>query len=106
MSYIYLIECIRDYDTVYKIGYTNNNPNRRLKQLNTGNDGEMKIINVFETEWGQMVERTLHKVYSHKNINKEWFKLDIKDIVNFTPTCQKIEENIKVIKNTEKNIDI
>ena len=44
MSIIYLIECRRDYDTVYKIGYSKKSASRRLDSLQTGNDGELKIM--------------------------------------------------------------
>lgn len=103
MAIIYLIECVRDYDTVYKIGYTGTSPNKRLDQLKTGNDGEMKVVNQFNTQFSQTVERTLHRIYNHKNINKEWFKLDLKDVQNFIPTCEKIENNLIILKNLQKN---
>lgn len=44
MSLIYLIECKRDYETVYKIGYSKNSANRRLDSLQTGNDGELRVL--------------------------------------------------------------
>ena len=43
---LYLIECVRDYDTVYKIGYSKH-PNRRVNELKTGNDGNLKILYSF-----------------------------------------------------------
>lgn len=106
MSVIYLIECVRDYDTVYKIGFTERNPNKRLDQLSTGNDGELKVVRQFSTVFDQIVERALHRFYSHKNINKEWFKLDLKDVQNFIPTCEKIENNLMMLKNSQKNFNI
>lgn len=98
MAIIYLIECIRDYDTVYKIGYTTGSPHKRLNQLKTGNDGEMKVIYQFETKYGQLVERSIHRYYNHLNISKEWFDLDIKEVENFIPICEKIESNLNYLK--------
>ena len=99
MSIIYLIECRRDYDSVYKIGYTKNNPNRRLSELQTGNDGELKVLHTFETAHGQRLERILHRFLAHKKTEskKEWFKLDLVDVYNFTAMCEKIEKNLNVI---------
>jgi len=104
MSKIYLIECVRDYDTVYKIGYTKSNSNKRAEQLQTGNDGQIRVIREFNTINGMSVERSLHRLFSHKNINKEWFKLDLNDVQNFIPLCETIENNLNVLKESSENI--
>ena len=100
MSIIYLIESIRDYDTTYKIGYTRSkNAKNRIKALQTGNDGNLKIVHEFQTKHGIIIEKSLHNFYKHKNIKNEWFNLDIEDITNFINMCQKIEDNITTLKN-------
>ena len=96
---IYLIESNRDYDTVYKIGYTRRSSNKRTRQLQTGNDGSLKVVDQFHTVHGQSVERTLHNFFSHKRIKNEWFKLDLNDVVNFQKMCQKIEDNLTFLKD-------
>jgi len=106
MAIIYLIECVRDYDTVYKIGYTTGSPDKRMNQLKTGNDGNMKVLYQFETNHDQLLERSLHRIYSHINISKEWFKLDTMDVVNFISTCEKIEDNLNFLKNSQKDFNI
>ncbi len=105
MSMIYLIECRRDYETVYKIGYSKNSPKNRKGSLQTGNDGELKIIDIFESKHGQKVERSIQRFFSHKKINgggTEWFRLDLEDVLNFKGMCQKVEDNLTYLN--EKSV--
>jgi len=101
MAIIYLIESVRDYDTVYKIGYTksNNTKKNRIVNLQTGNDGDLKIVHEYFSDYGSILERALHNFYKHKNIKNEWFELDIQDVVNFPITCEKIERNFNFLKD-------
>ena len=104
MSMIYLIECRRDYDTVYKIGYSKNSPTMRSEGMQTGNDGELKILERFYSEHGQTVERTIQRFLSHKKIQrggKEWFKLDLEDVKNFNTLCQKVEDNLNILSEND-----
>lgn len=96
---IYLIESVRDYETVYKIGYTRKSSKKRSNQLQTGNDSELKVIDEFKSENVTKLEKALHNFYSHTKIKNEWFKLDLKDVVKFKELCTKIEGNIKLINN-------
>jgi hypothetical protein len=100
MSIIYLIESVRNYDTVYKIGYTksNNSKKNRIVNLQTGNDGKLKIVCEFQTEHGIMLEKSLHNHYKHNKLNGEWFNLDINDVSNFINTCNSIEKSIEFLK--------
>jgi hypothetical protein len=101
MAIIYLIESVRDYDTVYKIGYTksNNSKKNRIKNLQTGNDGKLNVIYEFHTNHGTLVEKSLHNLYKYANKNGEWFELDIVEISNFINTCNKIENNLDQLEN-------
>lgn len=100
MSTIYLIESVRDYDTVYKIGYTkSDNAKNRITQLQTGNDGKLKIIYEYHTKYGTTLEKSLHNRYLPNKIKNEWFNLDISDVANFINTCEKIENNFKALKD-------
>jgi len=99
---VYLIESVRDYDTVYKIGYTRKSSKKRSKQLQTGNDGNLKVIYEHETSHGQTCERAVQNLYSHCRIKNEWFKLNMDDIVKFPDICNKVETNLSVIKNCNK----
>jgi len=101
MPTIYLIESIRDYDTVYKIGYTkSNNAKKRLIQSQTGNDGNLKIVCEFNTKYGTTLEKTLHNFYKHNNIRNEWFSLSNEDITNFIKNCERVEKNFDFLKES------
>jgi len=107
MGYVYLMESIRDYDTIYKIGYSKN-PNKRIKNIQTGNDGLVKIIEIFETKHGKKLEVFLHNLYSHKRKNMEWFDLNIDDINSFKINCSKIENSLDIFSKlkSEENFYI
>lgn len=100
MAIIYLIESVRDYDTVYKIGYTksDNSKKNRIRNLQTGNDGELKIVYEFHTKHGTMLEIALHNFYKYANKKNEWFELDILEISNFIDTCKRLEKNLDLIQ--------
>lgn len=98
MAYVYLMESIRDYDTVYKIGYSKN-PKQRRDNVQTGNDGHVKVLYSFETKHGRTLESAIQNFYSHKHQNMEWFNLDIQDVVNFIPLCQRTENNLDILNN-------
>lgn len=95
---VYLIECIRDYDTVYKIGYSKH-PNKRVTELETGNDGSVKLLYTFSGSHERKIERTIQRLYSHNNINREWFKLDLSEVQNFLTLCKKTEDNINLLES-------
>lgn len=104
MGYVYLLECISDYEQVYKIGYTKNKKiSQRISNLQTGNQDDMEPLYMFETKHGRKLETALHNMYSHKRINREWFQLDLTDVVNFENTCSKVENNFDFLKNEKNN---
>lgn len=99
-SKIYLLECVNDLsETTYKIGYTSSDVNKRIKSLQTGNPGIISVLSIFETEYGQKVERALHRRYSHLRLKGEWFHLEPENLLSFQSDCKKIEENLKVLEN-------
>ena len=56
-----------------KIGYTKNNPENRLKQLNTGSDTQLYMLGYIQ---GSIeLEKSLHKKFGQDRIrqNAEWF---------------------------------
>ena len=101
MAIIYLIESVRDYDTMYKIGYTksNNTKRNRIKNLQTGNDGKLNIISEFQTKHGTLLETSIQNHFKHNKKCGEWFELDIVDISNFINICNKIEYNLDQLEN-------
>jgi len=100
MAIIYLIEAVRDYDTVYKIGYTKseNSKKNRIKNLQTGNDGELKFIHEFHTKHGRKVETSIHNYLKQDHKKGEWFDMELSDVVNFPKICEKIEKNFDILK--------
>lgn len=98
---VYLIESLREYETVYKIGFTRKSSKKRSKQLQTGTDGELKVIDEFHSDYVNELEKALHGFYSHRNIQNEWFKLNLDDVFNFQKMCHKIENNIMFLNDNK-----
>lgn len=101
MGYIYLLECADNDETVYKIGYTKyNNSTKRIRGLQTGNKDEIKEVYMFETKFNQKLEIAIHNHYTHGRCKKgEWFRLDLKNVVEFIPLCQKLENMFDSLKD-------
>lgn len=101
MAIIYLIESVRDYDTVYKIGYTKSDKSKknRIRNLQTGNDGKLNIIHEFHTKHNRKLEISLHNLFSYNHKNGEWFELDIDEVIKFPKICEKLEKNFDSLKN-------
>jgi predicted GIY-YIG superfamily endonuclease len=94
-KYVYLISDINSY--TYKIGISNN-PEKRIKTLQTGNDKTLKIIHKVLCENYNDVETALHNQYNFLRVNGEWFELGEEDVRNFPQSCKKMDENFKIIK--------
>jgi len=95
MKYIYLIQS--QEDGYYKIGVSKH-PKKRVKQLQTGNSSELKLIESFQSEHAHQVERALQRRYSYLKKEGEWFDLSIKEDVSFLTDCKQIEESINILK--------
>ncbi len=95
VKYVYLISDINNY--TYKIGISNN-PENRLKALQTGNDRTLRIIHKVICENYSKVENALHNKYCFLKVNGEWFELTEEDVKNFPESCKKMDENFKLIK--------
>ena len=78
--FIYLIE---NEDNGYiKIGI-GVNPNQRIKALQTGSTGKLKLLYKKEVQFASKIESVLHRQYKEQRISGEWFDLygfDLKDI--------------------------
>lgn len=95
MGYVYLI---RDCDSLtYKIGVTKQKPEKRLKQLQTGNSCKLDLLYSFETDYPYRLEKMLHTYYSLYNEYNEWYNLNNYQITNFINTCNILQNNIKVL---------
>jgi len=100
MKYIYLIQSLEE--GYYKIGISKN-PSKRIEQLQTGNSSKLKLVEVYQSEKADKVERILQRRYSHFHKNGEWFELSIGQEVSFRKDCQLIEETLGFL---EKNNNV
>jgi hypothetical protein len=97
MKYIYLIQSLEE--GYYKIGISKH-PKKRLKELQTGNSSKLKLIEVYQSELADKVERILQRRYSHFHMEGEWFNMSVLEEVSFQSNCREIEENLKFLKKS------
>ena len=100
-NWIYLIEerDIKDDDVLlYKIGVSKN-PDKRLKNLKTGNSNNLSIKQLYKTnqKYVYKIETILHRIHENKKIAGEWFLLNDNDVENFLLECIKIEKDLKTV---------
>jgi len=77
MGYVYLfLEIDSAGQETYKIGITKNDPNKRIKQLQTGNPRKIELLKTYSSENYLKVEKWLHRKYSMKTeAENEWRSL-------------------------------
>lgn len=97
MKYVYLIQSLED--SFYKIGVSKH-PEKRLKQLQTGNSSTLKLIDVYPSEIANKIEKVIQRKYSHNQKVGEWFNLSIKEENSFKKECEKIEESLTILKKS------
>jgi translation elongation factor P/translation initiation factor 5A len=100
MNQVYLI---KSEDTGYfKIGVSKH-PNKRIKELQTGNSSVLSIVTTYSSDNAYKIEKTLHRRYSYLRKDGEWF--DFTDILNeieeeFNTNSKQLDENFKfLVKN-------
>ena len=98
MRYVYLIQSLEN--GYYKIGISKNNQ-KRLRTLQTGNSSEIKIVETYLSEVSNLIEKALHRRYSHNKKEGEWFNLSIEIESTFIEECKKIEDSINVLKKND-----
>ena len=96
---VYLIESYIDGQYQYKIGVSQD-PKIRFKQHQVSNPNLTRIVSEFYSNYPYIVESSLKNRFSAENINGEWFALSKKDIDSFYSTCEKTEDNIKILRET------
>lgn len=97
MNYIYLIQSLEN--SYYKIGVSKH-PEQRIKQHQTGNSSELRMIEKYQSELAFQIEKILHRRYSHARKRNEWFDLGIANEVSFIKECKQIEENLIFMKKS------
>jgi hypothetical protein len=98
MNEIYLIQKLTD--STFKIGVSKN-PKRRIKSVQTGNEGKLKIFCTYPSEYAYKIEKTLHRLYSHCKCEGEWYNISLVEAYDFNNMCKKIEESIIFLKNND-----
>lgn len=112
MGTVYLLGDSRK-EGVYKIGVTMGKVENRIKKLQTGNSGEIYLVSFYQTDYPFVMEKMLHTKYFSNRALGEWFELSDEDVISFLDNCEKIQENINVLKENyffnkkynKKNID-
>ena len=95
MGYVYLLlEVDKDGNERHKIGFTKNKPEKRLKQLKTGNSNIISVLDAYGTDNYVKVERWLHKRYScqRTEANNEWFILSNDQVMEFQQVCKEADD--------------
>jgi Meiotically up-regulated gene 113 len=75
-GFVYIIQASSGH---VKIGKANN-VQSRLSALRTASPFPLILINSIPCEDPSSIEKTLHRLFSDKRVNGEWFMLHIKDI--------------------------
>lgn len=102
MRYVYLIR--NNESGNYKLGVSKH-PKKRIKQLQTGNDEDLELIESFPSKYPTKVETALHNMYAPNRKRGEWFNLYLENELTFISECVKIEQNIKyLVENGNKFI--
>jgi predicted GIY-YIG superfamily endonuclease len=95
VKYIYLIQSLEN--SYYKIGISKN-PSKRIEQLQTGNPVQLKLIEIYQSEFANLIENTLQRKYNYLKKEGEWFDLSIQIETKFTEECKHIENSINILK--------
>ena len=97
MKLIYLIKAVFDGQQYYKIGITSRTAEKRLKELQTGNALKLEIVDTFNTKFGNLFEKTLHRTFTNENSIGEWFLLTNEQVIDFLTICNRVESNLECI---------
>ena len=100
MGYVYLILEVNQHGEEYhKIGISKNTPEKRVRQLSTGNPNEIRVLSTYESVNYKKVEKWLHSRFSTKKTlaNNEWFNLTNEQVLSFLDTCKKADETISLL---------
>jgi hypothetical protein len=94
--FVYLIN--ENTTNLYKIGVSNN-PEKRLKSLQTSNGNKLLLVAQFQTSFNFKLEKFVHQQY-HKNKQEgEWFLFETNEVNLFLQYCKKGEEIFKLLKH-------
>lgn len=83
---------------LYKIGITKKTPEKRLKELQTGNAAPLLLIEQFQTKHNFKMETALHAEFASKRMEGEWFVLSEDDVKKFISLCEEKEAAMDFLK--------
>ena len=95
MGTIYLLNALGTDN--YKIGVTKREVKKRISQLQTGCPDEIILLKKFDCLHYRKVEMWLHREHASKRVEGEWFTLNEFDISSFESDCQRFNEIIQVL---------
>lgn len=106
VEYVYIMST--DIDGVYKIGFSKNELNLRVKSLQTGCINTIKIEDVYTTHNGRMLESLVHCMLSDFRVNEREFfrcKLDyIKNIMSIATNTVNFKLHSSGAERKHKNV--
>lgn len=105
MKFVYLIQV--EGSDIYKVGYTKNNPEKRLKELQTASAKKLVLVDYYKTKRAPQIESTIHNTYSSCQMMEEdgvkligeWFRFDQNTRNDFKKICKKIDDNFQAIED-------
>lgn len=83
----------------YKIGVTTGKIEKRIHQLQTGNDCEIHLVAFHESNNPFTIEKMLHRKFFGKNKINEWYNLEGDDIFKFEKICENFENIISSLND-------
>lgn len=81
--FLYVIAPAAHENGPCKLGISSGDPNRRLKQLQTGHPERLSVrhIEPVAPEKARIMERLLHRDIGYLRAHGEWFNLSVKDAI-------------------------
>lgn len=72
-GYVYILYARRN--RLFKIGMTRRDPEKRLKDLQTGMPDQLVFVFLIQAKYPEALENELHIQFADKRLNGEWFSL-------------------------------
>jgi hypothetical protein len=96
-GYVYLMVGFSGDSEKYKIGITIKDPEKRLKQLQTGSSDKIDLLRKYKSPFYKKIEKFLHRKYMPYKCEggSEWFDLPDEEALNFILECEKTEQMFK-----------
>lgn len=91
MGLVYLLTINTGPEELYKIGITQGDVRRRVKQLSTGSAYKIDVLKTYESVNYRRVEKWLHSTFNtqHTESGNEWFHLSNQQVLDFISYCEK-----------------